>query len=155
MAAAGHVYDLLSPADLDLIHDGAFEILERMGMEIQDHQLLEVLAEHGAQVGYDAERVTFSAGFVERFIAEALKHDWDGAMPRVHGSARVYESLYHDPESGELMPWTEERLAHCFALARRMPRVSGASMLGSRIAVPELLERLYERFYCWKYGCPG
>ncbi len=152
MAAAGHVYALLSPADLDLIHDGALKILERMGMEIQNHHLLQVLAEHGAQVDYGAERVTFSAGFVERFIAEAPKHDWDSAMPRVHGSAGVYESLYHDPESGELMPWTEERLAHYFALARRVPRVSGASMLGSRIAVPGPLEPLYERFYCWKYG---
>ena len=152
MPASGHAYALLSTADVGLIHNSALEILERMGMQIQNRHLLQLLAERGAQVDYDTERVTFSKAFVERFIADAPKYDWEHPVCRVQGSAGVYEGLYHDPESGNLVPWTEERMALYFALARSLPRVSGASMLGSRVAVPGPLEPLYERYYCWKYG---
>jgi len=152
MPAAGHAYALLSPADVGLIHASALEILDRMGMEIQNHRLLELLAEHGLNVDYDTERVTFPKAYVERFIADAPKYDWAAPVRRVHGSAGVYEGLYHDPESGELVPWTEERMALYFALARSLPHISGASMLGSRVSVPGPLEPLYERYYCWKYG---
>jgi trimethylamine--corrinoid protein Co-methyltransferase len=70
----------------------------------------------------------------------------------VRAGAGVYEGLYHDPVSGELAPWTEEALAFYFALARHLPRVDGASMLGCRLPVPAPLEPLYERYYAWKYG---
>jgi trimethylamine---corrinoid protein Co-methyltransferase len=152
MPAAGHAYALLSSAEVGLIQNSALEILERMGMQIQNRQLLQLLAEHGAQVDYDTERVTFPKALVVRFIADAPKYDWASPVRRVHGSAGVYESLYHDPESGGMVPWTEERMALYFALARSLPRVGGASMLGSRVSVPGPLEPLYERYYCWKYG---
>jgi len=64
----------------------------------------------------------------------------------------VYHGLYHDPLSGELVPWTEEALAFYFDLPRHLPYVEGAHMLGCRLPVPGPLEPLYERYYCWKYG---
>jgi trimethylamine---corrinoid protein Co-methyltransferase len=152
MPTAGHAYNLLSSADIERIHDGALEILARMGMQIQNRQLLQLLADRGAQVDYDTERVTFPKDFVKRFIAGVPKYDWEHPVCRVNGSAGVYESLYHDPESGALVPWSEERMAFYFALARSLSHVSGASMLGSRVPVPGPLEPLYERYYCWKYG---
>ena len=154
MRAAGHAYALLTSGNIALIHQGALTILERMGMEIQNRTLLEGLEVRGADVDYASERVTFPKAFVERFIADAPKHDWERGAPSytVSGSAGVYESLYHDPDSNELVPWTEERMALYFALARTLPRVTGASMLGSRLSVPGPLEPLYERYYCWKYG---
>jgi len=57
-----------------------------------------------------------------------------------------------DPETGELVEWSEERMAYYFALARRLDHLEGASMLGSRVPAPAELEPLYERYYCWKYG---
>ena len=152
MRATGHAYDLLSSADVAAIHDGALTILERMGLVIQHRGLLQALAAHGARVDLDAERATFPRALVERFIADAPKHDWAGAIPHVSGSAGVYEGLYHDPVSGELVPWTEARLALYVALARRLPRISGASMLGSRLVPPGPLEPLYERLHAWTYG---
>ncbi len=67
-------------------------------------------------------------------------------------TAGVYHGRFHDPETGDLVEWTEERMAYYFALARRMDQLSGASMLGSRVPGPAELEPLYERYYCWKYG---
>ena len=43
-------------------------------------------------------------------------------------------------------------LAFYLGLPRHLSHVSGASMLGCRLPVPPLLEPLYERYYCWKYG---
>jgi trimethylamine---corrinoid protein Co-methyltransferase len=152
MSATGHAYNLLSAIDVGAIHEGALTILERMGMEIQNRELLLALGEHGAQVNLEAERVTFPRALVERFIEDAPKHDWEHAQSRVLGSAGVYEGLYHDPISGELIPWTEQRLALYVALAGKLQWVAGASMLGSRLAAPGPLEPLYERLHCWKYG---
>ena len=152
MHAAGHAYNLLSSAEIGLIHQSTLRILAQVGMEIQNQRLLEVLADSGLPVDFQAQRVCFPPHFVERYIAEADKYDWETARPQVRGSAGVYHSLYHDPASGELVPWTEDALAFYFALARHLDHVDGATMLGCRLPVSGPLEPLYERYYCWKYG---
>jgi trimethylamine--corrinoid protein Co-methyltransferase len=152
MHVAGHAFNLMSSAEVDLIHRNALRILAEVGMEVQSQSLLEVLADFGLQIDFEAERVYFPAKIVERFISEAEKYDWENSQPLVSGSAGVYHGRYHDPVSGELVPWDEERLAFYFALARHLPYLDGASMLGCRLPVPSSLEPLYERYYCWKYG---
>jgi len=152
MRFTNHAYDVLSSAEIGLIHRGALRILAEMGMEIQNRRLLEACAAAGLTVDFDSQRVRFPPQFVERFIAEAEKFDWEKASPTIDGGAGVYNSLYHDPESGEFVPWTEERLALYFALAAAQPNLNRARMLGSRLPGPAPLEPLYERYYCWKYG---
>jgi trimethylamine--corrinoid protein Co-methyltransferase len=142
----------MSTAEVETIHRSALRILDEVGMEIQNERLLKALADFGLRVDFAAQRVRFPPALVERFLAEAERYDWDNAVPEVGGSAGVYHSLYHDPQSGQLLPWTEERLAFYFALARHLDHISGASMLGCRLPVPPPLEPLYERYYCWKYG---
>jgi trimethylamine--corrinoid protein Co-methyltransferase len=152
MHSAGHAFNLLSPAEEDLIYASALRILAEMGMEIQHPGLLQALAEAGLPVDFAAERVRFPTSTVERFLASAEKFDW--AVPRrsVRASAGVYNGLYHDPQTNQLLPWTEENLVFYFALARALPQVGTASMLGCRLPVPGALEPLYERYYSWKYG---
>lgn len=152
MHVAGHAYDLMSSVEVGLIHQSALRVLDEVGMEVQNQRLLEVLAGFGLRVDHQAERVRFPSRLVERFIAEVEKHDWEEARPRVGGSAGVYDGLYHDPASGELVPWTEESLIFYFALARHLAHIDGAHMLGCRLTVPGPLEPLYERYYCWKYS---
>lgn len=152
MRAILHNLDLLNPGEVSLIHQGALRILDEMGMEIQNQRLLQVCAEAGLAVDFSAQRARLPASLVERFIAEADKFNWVHLEPQVTSTAGVYHSLYHDPISGQLVPWTEEKLAGYFALARAMPYVQGASLLGSRLPASPLLEPLYERYYCWKYG---
>ena len=152
MYASGRAYNVMSPDEMALIHQSALRTLEEMGMEVQNHCLLKALADSGLPVDFSDQRVRFPHRFVERFIAEAEKHDWENATPHVGGSAGVYHGLYHDPSTGRLGSWTEEALASYFALARHLPHLDGAGMLGCRLPVPSPLEPLYERYYCWKYG---
>lgn len=152
MYPAGHAYALLSPAQVDCIHCSALRILAEMGMQVENPRLLRALAEAGLAVDVKAERVRFPSRFVEQFITEAGCYDWERALPRVSSSAGIYHGLYHDPASGELVPWTEQRLACYIALARHLSHVDGATMLGCRLPVAPALEPLYERYYCWKYG---
>jgi trimethylamine--corrinoid protein Co-methyltransferase len=152
MYVAGHAFNLMSPGEIDLIHRSALRILDEMGMEVQNQRLLRALAGFGLPVDLEAERVRFPRHVVERFYGEAAGCDWENIVPRVSASAGVYHGLYHDPASDKLVPWTEEALAFYFALARHLPHVDGASMLGCRLPVPPTLEPLYERYTCWKYG---
>jgi trimethylamine--corrinoid protein Co-methyltransferase len=152
MHIAGHPYEVLSSAEIELIHTSALRILGEMGMEIQNQQLLKELADFGLKVDYGAQRVRFPAHIVERFLTEVDKYDWENHAPSVSATAGLYHGLFHDPATGELLPWTEERLAYYFALARELEHVGGASMLGNRLPGPSNLEPLYERYYCWKYG---
>jgi trimethylamine--corrinoid protein Co-methyltransferase len=152
MRAARHAYDVLSPSELRLIHEGALRILAEMGMEVQNEALLRALGEAGLEVDLQAQRVRFPRRSVERYLAEGERNDWTQAVPQVSGSAGLYHSLYHDPASGKLVPWTEERLATYCTLARVLPGIDGVSILGCPLPVPLALAPLYERYYCWKYG---
>jgi trimethylamine:corrinoid methyltransferase-like protein len=128
------------------------QILAEMGVEIQNRRLLTSLADFGLPVNFDRQRVTFPARIVEQYLAESEKFDWSQAEPYVGGSAGVYHGRFQDPETGELVEWTEAALAYYFALAKSLPILSGAQMLGCRLPVPAPLEPIYERYYCWKYG---
>jgi len=142
----------MSQAEVETIHQAALRILSEMGMEVQNQALLHDLAARGLLVDYNAQRVRFPQPFVECFIADAEKYDWERAKPSLSVTAGVYHSQYHNPQSGALESWTEESLAFYFTLARALPNVGRAEMLGCRLPVPEALEPLYERYYCWKYG---
>jgi trimethylamine:corrinoid methyltransferase-like protein len=113
---------------------------------------LQALNTIGAQIDRQHQRARFPSSLVERFLADADAHDWERTRPQVRGSAGVYHGLYHDPATGELVPWNEQRLASYFDLSRHLEHVEGAHVLGCRLPVPGLLEPLYERYYCWKYG---
>jgi trimethylamine--corrinoid protein Co-methyltransferase len=152
MHIAGHPFKVLSNAEIELIHHSALRVLSEMGMEIQHQGLLADLAEYGLAVDFEGERVRFPTNLVESFLDEAPKYDWEAHTPRVTASAGIYHGLYHDPITNALVPWTEDRLAFYFALARELEHVGGASMLGCRIPVPAPLEPLYERYYNWKFG---
>jgi len=143
---------VLSNREIALIHQGALRILAEMGMEIQNENMLSILSDYGLHVDHELQRVRFPKEFVERFIAEAEKFDWVQAKPTVKAEAGIYLSQFHEPETLELVPWTEEYLAFYSILAGSLPNVNGASMLGCRLPIPAELEPLYERYYSWKYG---
>ncbi len=152
MRLVGNAFDVMNQAEVGLIHQGALQILSEMGMEIQNQSLLHTCAEAGFSVDFDSQRVRFPIHVVEKFIAEAPKFDWATVAPKVEAKAGVYHSLFHDPETGNLVPWDESRLVFYFALARSLPHIGKAMMLGCRLPVPPPLESLYERYYSWKFG---
>ena len=147
-----HGYSVLSDAEVACIYANVLRILSEVGMQIQNSDLLTALADSGLPVDLSKERVRFPERTVERFLAEAEPYDWQAHRPWVSASAGVYHSTYQNPETNELEPWTEETLAFYFALARWLPGVSSAVLLGSRLTAEPILDALYERYYCWKLG---
>ena len=152
MHIAGHPYEVLTTSEIELIHQSALRVLNEMGMEIQNKLLLQVLSDFGLIVDFGDERVRFPIKIVDQFLSEVVKYDWENHVPKVNATAGLYHGWFHDPETDDLLPWTEERLAYYFALARKLEHIGGASMLGSRLPGPPNLEPLYERYYCWKHG---
>lgn len=152
MRLTGSEINVLTREEENLIHQGALRLLAEMGMEIQNENLLQILHDYGLEVDFQTQRTIFPQNLVEQFIADAEKTDWSQAKPSVEAEAGIYLSQFHDPETLKLVPWTEERLAAYSALARSLPNVNGASMLGCRLPVLAALEPLYERYYNWKYG---
>jgi len=152
MIPAGRAFNVIDANQVKMIHHSALRILEEMGMQIQNKKLLLRLADRGLPVDLENERVRFPSPFVEQFIADTEKYDWENVKPSIGSSAGVYHSLFHDPMTNQLVPWNEDRLAFYFSLARRMSHIGSASTLGSRVPVPDSLEALYERYFCWKYG---
>ena len=156
MRIAGQAYSSMSLAEIECIHRNMLRILSEMGMIIQNRALLDRIADAGLEVDFEAERVRFPHQFVEAFLSEAEKYDWDHHQPSISASAGVYHSKFHDPATNTLTSWTEESLAFYFGLARQLPHIGSASMLGNRLLAAPQLEPLYERYYCWKYGAvPG
>ena len=152
MRVSGRPLSILSQDEVTAIHRGALRILAEMGMEIQNQQLLELLADAGWPVDFSAQRVRFPTDKVERFIAECEPYDWSLNSPTLSVTAGVYQSLYHNPQTDQYEEWTEDTLAFYFTLGRSLANIDSAEMLGCRLPVPSALEPLYERFYCWKYG---
>lgn len=59
----------IEPEQMDRLHRGALEVLERTGLQIQGEFLLRALAEAGCRVDYPARRAWFKPELVERQIA--------------------------------------------------------------------------------------
>jgi trimethylamine---corrinoid protein Co-methyltransferase len=152
MRAAGHLFEILTQNQIEMLHYSALRILGEMGMEIQNEDLLERFAEAGYPVNRLEDRVFFPKKFVEAYLSQAVKHDWEHHLPTVSASAGIYHGHYHDPWIKELVHWDEDRLAFYIALARSLNHIGSAHMLGCRLPVPGPLEPLYERYFCWKYS---
>ena len=88
MYAAGHAYDLLSGDEVETIHRQALLILARMGMEIENEQLLRVLREFGLTVDMDSERVRFPSVLVEDFLEKSVKYEWTARDTKRGGVGR-------------------------------------------------------------------
>lgn len=156
MPIAGHPYQVLTDQEIQLICTSAMRILQEIGMQIQNESLLHRLADFGLPVNFQSERVLFPQEVVDRWLDKCDKYNWDSHTPTVTSQAGVYHGKFHDPRSNQLLPWNEEKLVYYFKLARRLPNVGSAQMLGCRLPCSPKLEALYERYYCWKYGAiPG
>ncbi|HHN46691.1 MAG TPA: hypothetical protein ENN09_04545, partial [Planctomycetes bacterium] len=148
---------VLAPAEISLLHNAVLRILSEVGVCIEHAGILKKLAASRAQTDGAAMRVRFPADYVERFIAESDKFDWENVKPQVGSGAGIFEGRYLDPDTDELVPWTEERLAGYAKLAHYLDNVDHAAMLGCPVdGVDRRIIPLVQRYLCWKHGLlPG
>ena len=144
---------VLSDDEIRMIHAAVLRVLSEVGVRIENETMLARLADAGGEVDMGEMNVTFSPDFVEGFIAESEKFDWENVEPRVTSSAGIFQGPYLDPETDEFVPWTEERVRRHAKLAHYLENVDTAAMLGCPIeGIDRRVIPLIQRRICWKHG---
>ena len=149
MRAAGHALDVLTPAEEETIHANILRLVDGVGLQVENEQLLERLAAAGGRVDRARQRVTLSPAVTEEFIASSAPISWGSRPPQVHGGVDIYYGHYLDPHTDEFRPMSVERARDYFQVARAMPHADSLGMLGCPLeGVPPAVEPLYERYWC-------
>lgn len=142
----------LTREQIETIHRNMLRIVSEVGMKIENGSMLDRLADFGGAVDKGRSIVRFSPDFMERFIADSRKVDWDAIEPQLNCSAGMYVGRYLDPETGRFEHWTEERVAKYAKLAHYLPEVDGSHMLGCPVQdLPHVVHPLWQRLLAWKY----
>ena len=63
--------NLLSPAEIENIHRSSLLILERTGVLVPHQGVLQALADHGARINWDEQRVYFSEDIIQWALSQA------------------------------------------------------------------------------------
>lgn len=145
----------LNKQQVEKIHHNALRVLEEVGVAVEHSEIRCRLENIGGLIDSTSGRVKFGRKLVEDQIARAPKHRKPEAMPRITVGCSVYQCLYMDPATDQLVPFDEEVLARYFALAESLPAVDYCNLLGLPYVPHDLSARqlpLAERFYAWKYG---
>lgn len=64
---------IFESAELDLLHRGVLEVLERTGLRIQGEFLLRALADAGCRVDFSARRAWFPPELVEAWTSNPFR----------------------------------------------------------------------------------
>jgi len=146
---------MLGRAEVERVHRSALRVLHEVGVKVESETLLSLLGDYGGEVGPDEQRVRFPSAFVEQFIADSDKYDWESHQPRFGCYAGIYNSLYHNPETDGLEVFTERTLADYIRVGRALPAVRSVELLGMPFTpedIPAAYGPLGEKLYAWKYG---
>jgi len=121
----GGPYQVLAPREEEAIHRTMLRLCDEVGLLVESPAILERLAAAGARVDKQAQRACLAPEFVERFISESDRFDWDAAEPSVVGSAGVYHGHHLDPDTGQYEPWTLPLLLRYLKLAHHLEHTAG------------------------------
>jgi len=125
--------EVLDPDQVTKIHQGALDILERVGIATSSDRLLELMANHGQQVDFEDKRVRLAPGFVEEKRALAPRHFTLGArdpelnleLDGKHGylSPDGCAPQILDPKTGQRRASTKADLGTVTRLADALPEI--------------------------------
>jgi len=110
-----------------LIHRTALRIMDEVGLIVENEEMLERLARIGGRVDPAARRVTFSPDFVEAFIAESERFDWESVKPHIRARAYVMFGYYLNPDTDEYEPWTLRTMLRYLKVAHYLEHTGGAA----------------------------
>jgi hypothetical protein len=113
-------WKLLSEQEEEILHEAALRVLGEVGVKVESDEVLERLADFGAQVDRTKRVAFFTRRFVEDFLASSERFDWDNAEPYVGGSASIYFGYYLDPETDEFRPMTVANMLRYFKVAHHI-----------------------------------
>jgi trimethylamine--corrinoid protein Co-methyltransferase len=147
---------VLEEDEIKSILEAAFKILEKTGVVVENDEILEKLGEYGGQVNLEEQKVRFSRIFIENFMNGLQKKEWKTKPIKISAGAEIYEGYYLDPADDCFKEWTQERFFDYLKVAKNLKNINSVYMLGCPLKRIELLlQPLYEKLYCWKYGIGG
>lgn len=111
---------VLDEREEEAIHRASLSILDEVGVLVESEAVRRRLAEFGGKVDEEKGIVRFSPDFVERFIAESEKFDWENVKPFVGVGASIFCGYYLDPESDEFRRWTVEDILRYLKVAKNI-----------------------------------
>ena len=144
-------------SDIEQIVENVYEILAKIGILVENEELISLLKERRPEdIFIKNGRVTVQKRLSERVFLSGRQPVEQDRLPTASACAEVYEGLYLDPYDGQYKPWTHERLLSYFKLAKKLPGVGKATMLGCPLKGMNFVEKpLYEKLYSFKYDLGG
>ena len=125
--------EVLTPEQVERLHQGALEVLERTGIATNSEPLMRLMADHGQQVDVEGRRIRFDPGFVEAkralaprtFTLAGRRPERDLAIDGAHGylSPDGCAPQLLDPDSGRRRASTKADLAAITRLADALPEI--------------------------------
>ncbi len=159
--------EVLTPAEVNLLHDQALAILAEIGVHVGHPLLLGLLGDLGAQVDHKTRVVRFPRAWMEQFLSEASdEYDEDDSLivscTLPYGKRREYAGgmettagtypQYFLGFEGRCRPHTLQTAADMTRLADALPNIDRLGVMGSPSDVPPLLGPLYMRLVAWKHA---
>ncbi|HEY3396026.1 MAG TPA: trimethylamine methyltransferase family protein [Armatimonadota bacterium] len=158
---------VMTPAEVDLIHHQALQILAEIGVYVGHPLLRELLGDLGAEVDPASATVRFPRVWTENFLAEATDEFDDddslevsctlpwgkrcGYAGGIEATAGTYPQYLLDFD-GTFRPHTLATAADLTRLADALPHIDRLGVMGSPADVPPLLGPLYMRLIAWRHA---
>jgi trimethylamine:corrinoid methyltransferase-like protein len=140
-------------SDIEQIVENSYLILEKIGVLVENEELVTLLKELLPEdINVKNGRVMIKRRLSEKVFISGGQTGTEDRVPTASSCAEIYEGQYLDPYDGQYKPWTQERLLSYFKLAKNLPNVGKASMLGCPLKEMNFIEKpLYEKLYSFKY----
>ncbi len=142
--------NVLTEEEIGLIERSALRILEEIGVVVPNRTMLDRLAQAGAVVDREQERVRFPVPLMRDFVAGAEAVSWD--EPRVAAYAGAYSRSYIPSGETEARPSTLGAVADGLRLADYLDTVDGVGCPGTPTEVAPILAPLLMRLLCWRFA---
>ncbi len=149
--------DLLSPEQVQRIHESTLEVIETVGVKFHSKKALDILAEHGAAVDYETTVAKIPAEVCEQalatvpetFVLGARNPEYDLPLDGEH----VYISsdgcgLSYRDFDGVIRSSRKEDLVNCAKVVQALPNVSATSAVVSAQDCPVETRVLHEFDAC-------
>lgn len=159
--------NVLSKREVEDILGAAMRVLARVGVVVENEELLKVLAEDGADVSFEDERVRFPQAYVEGLLAGSRQeYDEDEGLECSclfpYGQRRAYAKglevtagtypQYYLPMAGNVLPHTVETAADMTRLADALDNFDRLGVMGVPSDVPPALGPLHMRLIAWRHA---
>ena len=146
--------EILSNEQLYQVHTSSLQILENVGVKVEEPRALQVLADAGARVDSQNRIAKIPSHLVKEGLEKAPSTCSLFGRDRVHeqrfGDGRVYFSMQGegvnvlDLETGERRPSTLKDAIAFFRLADALENIDHASMCVTALDVPDVAGPAYE-----------